>query len=332
MPLLDPCIKALRSGNYFKLSEFVRLIRKKYNDLKGSTLDPDEFNSVLIYELSLTDIRREDCAMLTAFYTGVDHFGFSNDRLAMDLMTFANSVAFALQVKSSTAVPYDPIETQAAYQQFRKGHSRFLQQLESVSASLTEELSLGVLLNTDPALEEQIKRKTVKHTGLASTFKLMEGMALERRLTHAVRDYQMYLLNRLEAYGYDTEAHAFTAPPKEFERALLKRYARIDALHTRMTERTHSKGLPLDLEDIRQEITLCTMEKPDPKERGLLQAIVDILCDALNRESIFGHKHSKLFESQTKLRAMVLAAEQIDPRAGDKDKDGPEIEMYGRRW
>lgn len=98
-------VDALRSGDYLKILEFKAFVVNKHNYLK--VVGADELTALTVYELSQTDINKEDLLVLNFLDAFVqEHLGQMPDGLEPDLLAFTMCASVVLNIKEELGADF----------------------------------------------------------------------------------------------------------------------------------------------------------------------------------------------------------------------------------
>lgn len=113
-------IDALRQRDYYKFSKLIDFVTIKYIELLNRRLDSDELKSLIVYELSTTDINSEDIQKVNFFY---NYLFFRNTELSKSMLiltelTTNSTIALAIKddpdskhiIQSTKIVDKDEVE------------------------------------------------------------------------------------------------------------------------------------------------------------------------------------------------------------------------------
>jgi hypothetical protein len=118
-------INALRQGDYYQFSKFIEFVNIKYTELLNRQLANDDLTPLIIYEISTTNINKEDIQKINFFYNFL-FFRNTNSSKTMSAMTELTTTSIiALVIKddprSKKIIQSTKIEDKDEVEQFLEG-------------------------------------------------------------------------------------------------------------------------------------------------------------------------------------------------------------------
>ncbi|HHF7345723.1 TPA: hypothetical protein ACPSKB_002150 [Legionella feeleii] len=297
-------VDALRSGCYFKALELAAFVSQKYQSMKKDLMGADELVQLGIYELSQTDIDKNDIPAINFIYNYLQYHRYLvNGEKGYTLMTFLSLASLVLAVKEdeeleevTAATTIENADQLKSFLQDDSVFSRLIASnadrarkwIELMSQSLAEvELAKKIatmetqsFANLDNELE-QLGQQLAKEK-VHFFCPLIQGRKQARMVKEALAAFRDHLQDKLEREGviFSTEGEmALLIEPTTKQQKLMNRYQIIAVLVEQMKDKTvFSYG---DKQVIVKAMEICYYNSPCWQERVFFQKATDIFSGGL---------------------------------------------------
>ncbi|STX40534.1 Uncharacterised protein [Legionella donaldsonii] len=297
-------VDALRAGCYFKALELAAFVSQKYQSMKKELIGADELVPLGIYELSQTDINKNDIPAINFIYNYLQYHRYLvNGEKGYTLMTFLSLASLVLAVKEdeeleevTAATTIDNAEQLKFFLQDNSDFSRLITRKADHSRKWIDIMSQP-LAEVDLAKEIE----TMSNQRFANLEKELGqlGQQLAKEKVHffcpliqrrkqaqmvkeALAAFRDHLQDKLEKEGvlFSTDGEmVLLIEPTTKQQKLINRYQIIAVLVEQMKDKTvFSYG---DKQVIVKAMEICYYNSPSWQERVFFQKATDVFSGGL---------------------------------------------------
>lgn len=297
-------VDALRAGCYFKALELAAFVSQKYQSMKKDLMGADELIQLGIYELSQTDIDKNDIPAINFIYNYLQYHRYLvNGEKGYTLMTFLSLASLALAIKEddeleevTAATTIENANQLKSFLQDDSDFSRLITRnthrsrkwIEIMSQSLAEvDLAKKIetmgnqsFTNLEKELE-QLRQQLAKEK-VHFFCPLIQRRKQAQMVKEALVAFRDHLQDKLEKEGviFSTEGEmVLLIEPTTKQQKLMNRYQVIAVLVEQMKDKiVFSYG---DKQVLVKAMEICYYNSPSWQERVFFQKATDVFSGGL---------------------------------------------------